>query len=109
MQTLYATLPIDAALKALKKNQILVARCKQPIYVSPCMPDQPDPDKRVLSVRVSRELYAKLQAAAKAAQMGFNEYIRALLLTRTDHVVLTKEDYDQILAEKEQYLKNRSK
>lgn len=109
MQTLSVTLPIDATCKILKKTEILIDWCKQPLYISNQMPDQPDPNNRVLSVRISRELYAKLQLAAKAARMGFNEYIRALLLTKTDHIALTKEDYAQILAEKEAYINKRKK
>ena len=73
------------------------------------MPNQPDPNNRMLSVRISRELYAKLRLAAEAAQMGFNEYIRAILLTKTDHIALTKEDYEQIMAEKEAFLANHGR
>lgn len=99
------TVPVDAAFKILKKN---VDWCKQPAYVC-AMPDQPDPDKRVLSVRVSRELYRKLQKDAKACRQPFNEYIRGILLVKTDHVALTKADYEQILKEREEHVAKTAK
>lgn len=68
------------------------------------MPDQPDPSKRVLSARISRELYRKLQKGAKASGEKFNDYVRAMVMSKTDHIELTREDYDRILAEKEAYI-----
>lgn len=73
------------------------------------MPNQPDPANRVLSVRISRELYAKLRRAAEAVGMGFNEFVRTVLVSRTDHVELSRADYERILREKEEFLKRRKK
>lgn len=65
------------------------------------MADQPDINKRVLSVRISREFYKRLQVEAKRRGMGFNEYVRHLIYEATEHVGLTKEDYEAIERERE--------
>ena len=64
------------------------------------MPDQPDPNKRVLSVRIAREFYRRLQIEAQRRQMGFNEYVRFLIYKETENISLTKEDYDVIERER---------
>jgi hypothetical protein len=67
------------------------------------MSDMPDiVNKRVLSVRVHRETYRKLQCEAKERKMGFNEYIRHIINEATLHVDLTPEDYAIITKEREQ-------
>lgn len=102
------SLPSDAAKKAeifFRKN---VDWCKQPCICF-LMPDQPDPSKRVLSARISRELYRKLQKGAKMSGEKFNDFVRMVIVSKTDHIELTKSDYDQILREKEEYIKNQKK
>ena len=42
------------------------------------MSNQPDADNRVLSVRISRELYCKLQRQAGMLGKAFNEFIRSI-------------------------------
>jgi hypothetical protein len=64
------------------------------------MSNQPDINKRVLSVRVSREFYRRLQKGAKQKQMGFNEYVRWLIYNATDHIPLNKADYAIIEVER---------
>jgi len=66
------------------------------------MPDQPDIiNKRVLSVRISRELYRKLQKDAVARKMQFNEFLRVLIINATDHVDLNNEDFEAIKIERD--------
>jgi len=108
MKTVIVTLPADAARKIEKYFSKNVDWCKQPCNISP-MPDQPDPSKRVLSARISRELYKKLQKAARASKEGFNDYVRMILVSKTDHIELTKADYDQILREKQEYIAQQKK
>lgn len=103
------SVPADVAAKIKKFFAIHVDWCKQPATMR-LMPDQPDPNNRVLSVRISRELYRKLQIGSKSfGDGGFNGYVRALLMSKTDHIALGKEDYDRILREKEEYLANLKK
>lgn len=96
-------LPADAAVKVRKYFEKSVDWCKQPVHVG-LMPNQPDPDNRVLSVRVSRELYRKLQKEAQRCRTPFNEFVRSALLAKTDHVALNRADYEKILAEKQEYI-----
>jgi hypothetical protein len=70
------------------------------------MSDMPDVvNKRVLSVRVQRETYRKLQKEAAGRKMGFNEYIRHVINEATFHIDLNKDDYAIITAEREQDIK----
>lgn len=64
------------------------------------MPDQPDPNNRVLSVRISREFYRRLQKLAAERKMGFNEFVRWVIWKATGSVPLTKDDYERIEQEK---------
>lgn len=75
------------------------------------MSDMPDVvNKRVLSVRVHRETYRKLQREAEERKMGFNEYIRHLINEATLHVDLTEQDYAIITQERNKDIKRaRSK
>lgn len=86
------------AQKIFEKN---VDWCKQPALIR-VVPNQPDINNRVLSVRISREFYLRLQKEADARKMGFNEYVRWLIWKATESVNLTKQDYDQIEREKQQ-------
>jgi hypothetical protein len=61
------------------------------------MPNQPDiVTKRVLSVRISRELYRKLQKAAGDRKMKFNQFIRLIIFEATECIFLNEKDYEQI-------------
>jgi len=65
------------------------------------MPDQPDIiNKRVLSVRISREFYRRLQKAAAEKNMKFNEYIRFVIYEATENISLDEEDYEEIERER---------
>lgn len=66
------------------------------------MPDQPDINKRVLSVRILRETYRKLQKEAADRKMKFNEYLRHVINEATYHVDLSEEDYAIITRERNQ-------
>lgn len=106
MNIIRIRLPVDVAakaekLKTLKKD---VDRCKQPMHFEP-VPNQPDINNRVLSCRISREFYRRLQKEAESHKMGFNEYVRWLIWKATESVPLTKEDYERIEREKQQDLK----
>jgi hypothetical protein len=60
------------------------------------MPNSPDINKRVLSIRVPIELYVALQRAARFHRMGFNEFLRHIFSEATVKIELTKEDYAKI-------------
>jgi predicted DNA-binding ribbon-helix-helix protein len=68
------------------------------------MSNSPDPNKRVLSVRISREFYRRLQKEARERKMGFNEFIRHLIYEATEHVTLTKQDYEIIEQERQRHV-----
>ena len=63
------------------------------------MSNQPDITKRVLSLRVSREFYRRLQKGAILRGMGFNEYVRFLIYEATEHIQLSPADHIEIAAE----------
>jgi uncharacterized protein (DUF1778 family) len=67
-------------------------------------------NKRQLSVRIGREWYRRLQRAAQEKKMGFNQFIRFLIYEATNHVTLTKEDFEIIERERNADLdRSRSK
>ena len=68
------------------------------------MPNQPHPSKRVISARISRELFRKLQIDAKARKEGFVDYVRNILVSNVDHVELTEADYKQIVRERKEWV-----
>jgi len=68
------------------------------------MSNQPDADNRVLSVRISRELYRKLQKQASLLGKKFNEFLRMSLAGAADKVRLDDEDYKKIRREKADYI-----
>lgn len=72
------------------------------------MPDQPDINKRVLSVRISREFYRRLQLEAKRRRMGFNEYVRHIIYEATENVELKVEDYEIIERERRRHVERTS-
>lgn len=69
------------------------------------MADQPDiVTKRVLSVRISREFYRRLQKEAEKRLMKFNEFVRYIVYEATENVELTKDDYKVIDSERKRDL-----
>jgi len=58
-------------------------------------------DNRVLSVRVPRPAYRRLQKLATEAGKGFNKYVRHVIWEATEGVQLTPEDYAIIKKEME--------
>jgi predicted transcriptional regulator len=72
------------------------------------MANQPDINNRMLSVRISRELYRKLQIQAKQMHRKFNVFVRIAIAAAVDGVTLTDEDYDQIKTERDQDLESRA-
>lgn len=72
------------------------------MYIDPVMANQPDINKRILSIQVRRELYAKLSKLAKRFSLPLSVVCRRALETATEDVELTPEDYDQIKRDIEQ-------
>jgi len=70
------------------------------------MSNQPDiRTNRVLSIRVSREVYRKLQKDAEMRKMQFSEYVRFLAIRATETITLELEDFEIIDQERKQALK----
>lgn len=65
------------------------------------MPNQPDMDKRMLSVRLPRTDFRKLQKIAEESGKGFNKCVIGLLQDAAYEVPLTTEDYEIIKKEME--------
>lgn len=61
------------------------------------MPNQPSPDKEVLSFQVPRTLKRRLQILAKTRRETLSELIVSILTNATINITLTPEDY-QIIA-----------
>lgn len=64
--------------------------------MTPDMANQPDINKRILSVQVRRELYAKLTKLAAKYDLPLSVVCRKVLEEATEDVVLTEDDYEQI-------------
>lgn len=60
------------------------------------MANQPDINKRILSVQVRRELYAKLAKLAAKYDLPLAVVCRQALEDATEDVELTPEDYERI-------------
>ena len=71
------------------------------------MANQPDINKRQITVRVSREYYRRVERLAAERKMNVIDYLRWLIWKETDRIPLTKEDYDIIEREKKQALRKR--
>lgn len=63
------------------------------------MSNQPDIGKRMLSIRVSREFYRRLQKGAILRSMGFNEFVRYVIISAVEHIQLSPEDHIEIADE----------
>lgn len=63
------------------------------------MPDQPDSNNKIISLRLPRELHRKVQKAAAQAKMDVSAYIRMVLAESTLDVQLTPEEIMQIAKE----------
>lgn len=66
------------------------------------MPNQPDINKRILSIQVRRELYAKLSKLAKRYSLPLSTVCRRALEAATEDVGLTPADCDLIKRDIEQ-------
>lgn len=60
------------------------------------MPNQPDPDKIMLSVRVPRTLYEQLRKLAKNKKKSISDIVIDLIATEVSNISLTAEDYENI-------------
>lgn len=60
------------------------------------MPNQPDPDKIMLSVRVPRTLYEQLRKLAKSKKKSISEIVIDLISLEVSNISLTAEDYENI-------------
>lgn len=88
---------------ASQKNvQKIIVRCLTPCLSGFAMPNQPAPDKVMLSVRVSRALKRRVQKAAKQNGVIVTDWIVATLTTQTQHITLTADDYRKIAEETEE-------
>lgn len=63
------------------------------------MPNQPSAKKKAYSVRLSREMYKRLEKLAVSHQMSVAEFTRHLIYEATEDIYLSPEDYDQIKEE----------
>ena len=74
------------------------------------MPNAPDPDKTMLSVRMPRTLYERLRKLARKNKMSITDYVLQIITLETKHITLTAEDYERIAKqtrEAERRLRNR--
>ncbi len=74
------------------------------------MPNAPDPDKTMLSVRMPRTLYERLRKLARKNKMSITDYVLQIITLETKHITLTAEDYERIAhqtREAERRLRNR--
>ena len=55
----------------------------------------------MLSARIPRTDYRRLQVAAKTLVRGFNDHVRTIIWEATNKVPLTGEDYAQIQREQQ--------
>lgn len=60
------------------------------------MPNQPDPDKATMSVRIPRSLYMQLKKFAEMTNRTISEVILDLVGSKVNNVPLTSKDYEQI-------------
>ena len=60
------------------------------------MPNQPDPDKIMLSVRVPRTIYEQLTKLAKSKKKSISEIVIDLISLEVSNISLTAEDYENI-------------
>jgi hypothetical protein len=60
------------------------------------MPNQPSPDKEVLSFQVPRTLKRRLQILAKSRKETLSQLIVSILTNATINITLTPEDYQAI-------------
>lgn len=60
------------------------------------MPNQPDPDKTHLGIRIPRVLHARLKRLARQYGFSVTDLVLLILNRETKNVVLTSEDYEEI-------------
>lgn len=60
------------------------------------MPNAPDPDKTMLSVRMPRTLYERLRKLARKNKMSITDYVLQIITLETKNITLTAEDYERI-------------
>ena len=63
------------------------------------MPNQPDPGKRLVCIRISIETYYKLLRLAGGRKSEVHDVIRRILAAQVEHIELTEEEREEILAE----------
>lgn len=61
------------------------------------MPDQHDPDKVMIGVRVERTLKARLKKLAAQEKLSLSDLIRPILHEATSKITLSSKDYEQIV------------
>lgn len=60
------------------------------------MSDQPDPDKKLVGIRMPRETWKRLQILSQGAKKSANVVAADILTSATDHITLSPEDYEEI-------------
>lgn len=72
------------------------------------MPNQPAPDKDVLSVRIPRTLKRRLEKQAERKEMTLSQFVEWLLNEAVKNTELTPDDYNQIAEETARAIKRAS-
>lgn len=96
---------VHFALSRLMEQRLL----KSPLVrlLTPClsplaMPNQPSPDRAMLSLRIPRALKARLEKKAKVTNMTLSDYVVWILTRETQDVELSPDDYRKIAKEIEE-------
>jgi hypothetical protein len=97
-------------LKGSKNVEKSIVRYLTPRILFPVtgMPNQPSPDKVVVSFRIPRTLKVRLEKAAATLKMNLSEFIEFVLFRETQNIELTPDDYRRIAQETDAAKKGRS-
>lgn len=60
------------------------------------MADKPDPDKKLVGIRMPRETWRKIQVLSEGTEKTPNSVAASLLTSAVEHVTLSPEDYEAI-------------
>lgn len=92
-------------LNSQKNVQKIIARSLTPCFDVSAMPNQPSPDKVILSLRITRALKRRIQKAASQSCSILTDWIVGALTAQTQNVTLTADDYRKIADETEKAAK----
>lgn len=60
------------------------------------MADKPDPDKKLVGIRMPRETWKKIQRLSEGTDKTPNSIAASILTTAVENVTLSPEDYEAI-------------